>query len=189
VLGSTCDGGYAEMMLARATGLVSIPDELSPEEAAPILCAGIATFNGLKASGAEAGDTGQCSESAASDTWRCNTPQDRLPHRGHRARSGHRGGCGATRRASLYRHEPRGRGRGFWSGWVAPRRFLRPSGDAEVVSSLLPGLAPGGRLVLLRIGKDPLVVSMGQIVGGERAVIGSITGSPYETSGRSISAC
>src|SRR3712207_2779351 len=55
-VGSSCDGGYAEMMLARATGLVSIPDELSSEEAAPILCAGIATFNALKKSGAEAGE-------------------------------------------------------------------------------------------------------------------------------------
>lgn len=57
VMGSSRDGGYAEMMTARATGLVAIPDELSSEEAAPILCAGIATFNGLKASGAEPGDT------------------------------------------------------------------------------------------------------------------------------------
>lgn len=57
IVGATCDGGYAEMMLARATGLVSIPDELDAEEAAPILCAGIATFNALKKCGAEAGDT------------------------------------------------------------------------------------------------------------------------------------
>ncbi len=55
-VGSSCDGGYAEMMLARATGLVSIPDELAADEAAPILCAGIATFNALKKCGAEAGD-------------------------------------------------------------------------------------------------------------------------------------
>jgi alcohol dehydrogenase len=55
-VGATCDGGYAEMMLARATGLVSIPDELNAEEAAPILCAGIATFNALKKCGAQAGD-------------------------------------------------------------------------------------------------------------------------------------
>lgn len=55
-MGATCDGGYAEMMLARATGLVSIPDELNAEEAAPILCAGIATFNALKKCGAQAGD-------------------------------------------------------------------------------------------------------------------------------------
>ena len=43
-------------MIARGTGLVSIPDELSSEEAAPILCAGIATSNALKKCGAEAGD-------------------------------------------------------------------------------------------------------------------------------------
>lgn len=53
-------------------------------------------------------------------------------------------------------------------------------GDAGVVSALISGLAPGGRLVLLGIGKDPLAVAMGEIVGGERGVIGSITGSPYE---------
>lgn len=44
VVGSSCDGGYAEMMIARATGLVSIPDDLRTEEAAPPLCAGVATF-------------------------------------------------------------------------------------------------------------------------------------------------
>lgn len=43
-------------MVARSTGLVSIPDELNADEAAPILCAGLATFNALKKSGAEAGD-------------------------------------------------------------------------------------------------------------------------------------
>jgi alcohol dehydrogenase len=56
-VGSSCDGGYAEMMIARATGLVSVPDELNSIEVAPFLCAGIATFNALKKSGAEAGDT------------------------------------------------------------------------------------------------------------------------------------
>ncbi|WP_197457628.1 hypothetical protein [Snodgrassella sp. CFCC 13594] len=44
-------------MLARSTGLVAIPQELRSEEAAPILCAGIATFNALNKSGAQAGDT------------------------------------------------------------------------------------------------------------------------------------
>lgn len=58
--------------------------------------------------------------------------------------------------------------------------ILTTIGDAGVASALIPGLAPGGRLVLRGIGKDPLAVAMGQIVGGERGVIGSITGSPYE---------
>ncbi|MFW8292528.1 alcohol dehydrogenase catalytic domain-containing protein, partial [Klebsiella pneumoniae] len=57
VVGSSRDGGYAEMMLARATGLVLIPDELLAAEAAPLLCAGIATFNALAKSGAKPGDT------------------------------------------------------------------------------------------------------------------------------------
>ena len=48
IVGSTMDGGYAEKMLVRATALVSIPEELASVEAAPVLCAGIATFNALK---------------------------------------------------------------------------------------------------------------------------------------------
>lgn len=58
--------------------------------------------------------------------------------------------------------------------------ILTTIGNAEAVADILPGLAPEGRLVLLGIGKDPLAVSMGQLVGGERGVLGSITGSPYE---------
>ncbi|STT16741.1 alcohol dehydrogenase [Klebsiella pneumoniae] len=57
VTGSTRDGGYAEYMLARETGLVAIPDDLSSVDAAPLLCAGVATFNALKKSQAQAGDT------------------------------------------------------------------------------------------------------------------------------------
>src|SRR3546814_14280316 len=44
------------MMLVRSTALVAIPDELNSQEAAPILCAGIATFHALKKCGAQAGD-------------------------------------------------------------------------------------------------------------------------------------
>ena len=61
------------------------------------------------------------------------------------------------------------------------KAILTTIGDAEVVSAVMPGLAPAGRLVLLGLGTDPLAVSIGQIVGGERGVIGSITGSPYES--------
>lgn len=45
------------MMIARATGLVVIPEALTSEAAAPLLCAGIATFNALIKSGARPGDT------------------------------------------------------------------------------------------------------------------------------------
>src|SRR5262245_23845392 len=50
------DGGYAEVMLARASGLVSIPESLSSVDAAPLLCAGLTTFNALRNAPARAGD-------------------------------------------------------------------------------------------------------------------------------------
>ncbi len=53
-------------------------------------------------------------------------------------------------------------------------------GKADIVSALLAGLAPQGRLVLLGAGKDPLAISPGPLVVGERGVLGSITGSPFE---------
>jgi propanol-preferring alcohol dehydrogenase len=57
VTGLSVDGGYAEHMVARASALVSIPDELSSADAAPLLCAGATTFSALKRSGAAGGDT------------------------------------------------------------------------------------------------------------------------------------
>ena len=56
ITGISADGGWAEYLLTPAEALASIPDELSADEAAPLLCAGITTFNSLRRSGARAGD-------------------------------------------------------------------------------------------------------------------------------------
>ena len=50
------DGGYADYMIAPAEAVASVPEELSAVEAAPLMCAGITTFNCLRNSGARAGD-------------------------------------------------------------------------------------------------------------------------------------
>src|SRR6266403_459008 len=50
------DGGYAEVLIARASGLMSIPEELSSADAAPLLCAGLTTFSALRDSPAKPGD-------------------------------------------------------------------------------------------------------------------------------------
>jgi len=55
--GITYDGGYAEFMIAPASALALIPQELSAVDAAPLMCAGITTFNSLRNSGARPGDT------------------------------------------------------------------------------------------------------------------------------------
>jgi alcohol dehydrogenase len=56
ITGVTSDGGYAEYMIARSEALALVPDELSPVEAAPLVCAGVTTFNCLRNSGARPGD-------------------------------------------------------------------------------------------------------------------------------------
>ncbi|RAZ72965.1 alcohol dehydrogenase catalytic domain-containing protein [Mesorhizobium atlanticum] len=180
VVGSACDGGYAEMMIARATGLVSIPKELLSVEAAPILCAGIATFNALKKSGAEAGDTvailgiGGLGHMALQYAWKM----------GFRVVAVGRGagiamdamGLGAHR----YVDTERENAAEILNALGGARAILTTTGNPTAVAALMPALQPDGRLVVLGIGKEPLQVSTGYLVTGERHVIGSITGSSYE---------
>lgn len=179
-VGATCDGGYAEMMLARASGLVSIPDELNSEEAAPILCAGIATFNALKKSGAQAGDTvvilgiGGLGHMALQYARRM----------GFRVVAVGRGsdvvkdalGLGAHVYIDTNEEDAADRLKSMGGA----QAIVTTIGHPATVSALMAGLTPQGRLVLLGAGKDPLPVSAGHLVIGERSLLGSITGSPYE---------
>jgi alcohol dehydrogenase len=179
-VGSSCDGGYAEMMLARGTGLVSIPDELASEEAAPILCAGIATFNALKKSGAEAGDLvailgiGGLGHMALQYARKM----------GFKVAAVGRGQDIAEDALALGAHhyidtrsEDAAARLKAMGGAKAIVTTIR---NAAEVSALIAGLVPRGRLVLLGTGKNPLPVSAGHLVIGERSVLGSITGTPYE---------
>jgi D-arabinose 1-dehydrogenase-like Zn-dependent alcohol dehydrogenase len=56
ITGLTRDGGYAEYMTARASALALVPEELSSVDAAPLMCAGVTTFNCLRNSGARPGE-------------------------------------------------------------------------------------------------------------------------------------
>ena len=56
ITGLTCDGGYTEFMVISAAALAAIPDAISATDAAPLLCAGVTTFNALRNSGARTGD-------------------------------------------------------------------------------------------------------------------------------------
>lgn len=56
VTGLHSDGGYGEYMVALASGVALLPNELAPLDAAPLMCAGLTTFNALRNSGARPGD-------------------------------------------------------------------------------------------------------------------------------------
>jgi D-arabinose 1-dehydrogenase-like Zn-dependent alcohol dehydrogenase len=56
ITGITYDGGYADYMVARAEALALVPEDLSAEDAAPLMCAGVTTYNCLRNSGAKSGE-------------------------------------------------------------------------------------------------------------------------------------
>src|SRR4030095_9279514 len=56
VTGFSYDGGYAEYMIAPVEAIARMPESLDPVEAAPLMCAGITTFNALRHSGAVPSD-------------------------------------------------------------------------------------------------------------------------------------
>lgn len=180
-VGVSCDGGYAEMMLARGTGLVSIPDELSSKEAAPILCAGIATFNALKKSGAQAGDLvavlgiGGLGHMALQYARRM----------GFRVVAAGRGAdiaeAALALGAHIYIDTTQEDTAAKLQSMGGAQAIVTTIGDAPATSALMAGLAPQGRMVLLGASKDPLAISAGQMVVGERSVQGVITGTPYES--------
>jgi D-arabinose 1-dehydrogenase-like Zn-dependent alcohol dehydrogenase len=56
ITGITTDGGYADYLIARSEALAIVPDELPAEDAAPLMCAGVTTFNCLRHSDAGPGE-------------------------------------------------------------------------------------------------------------------------------------
>jgi alcohol dehydrogenase len=180
VVGSSCDGGYAEMMLARSTGLVAIPDELSSEEAAPILCAGIATFNALKKCGAQAGDTvtilgiGGLGHMALQYARRMGFRVVAIGRGGDIAKDA------LTLGAHVYIDNREEDAVARLKSMGGAQAIVTTIDHADTVSALLAGLAPEGRLVVLNPGKAPLQVPAGLLVGGQRGILGSITGTPYD---------
>lgn len=181
VVGSSQDGGYAEMMLARSTGLVAVPDELDAVQAAPLLCAGLATFNALKKSGAQAGDV---------------VAIQGLGGLGHLAvqyarKMGFK--VVALGRGADIADEVRTLGAHVYvdadgedvvarlQALGGAQAILSTITDSAAVSPLMPALAPQGKLLVLGVGREPLAVLPGLLVGGERVVQGSITGTPFES--------
>ncbi|MDY0744663.1 alcohol dehydrogenase [Paucibacter sp. R3-3] len=180
-VGSSCDGGYAELMLARATGLVAIPDALDSEDAAPLLCAGIATFNALRKCGAQAGDTvailgiGGLGHMALQYARRM----------GFRVIAIGRGEDVRADALALGAHhfvDTRSEDAVAWLRALGgAQAIISTVGHADAVSALLGALAPSGSIVLLGAGKDPLPVATGPLIVGEHRVLGSLTGTPFET--------
>jgi propanol-preferring alcohol dehydrogenase len=180
VPGVTVDGGYAEMVIAEARALAAIPDELNSAEAAPLLCAGVTTFNGLRNAGLRAGDLVAVQGIGG------------LGHLGVQFanRMGFHTvaiGKGADKEKLA---KELGAHRYIDSAAENPVEILQQMGGAMAIlatapsgksmGSLLPGLATRGRLIVIGVPSDPLEVSAFPIVFGARTISGSLAGTAID---------
>jgi len=172
------DGGYAEVMLAKASGLMSIPDGMESADAAPLLCAGITTFSALRNSPAKAGDLvavlgiGGLGHLGVQYARRMGFEVVAIDR-----------GNGTTELAKKL-----GAHHYIDSAAEDPAAALHALGGATVilitasggktVAATFKGLRPGGLSIVVGVGPEPIEVNGMDLIFGERKVAGSLTGNP-----------
>ena len=172
------DGGYAEVMIARASGLMSIPDELSAVEAAPLLCAGLTTFSALRNSPAKAGDL--VGVLGIGGLGHLGVQYAR--YMGFEVAAIGRGADKAELAKKLGAHHY------IDSSSVDPGRALQDLGGAalviatasggKAVEQLVKGLRPRGKIMTLGATPDPIEVSTSDLLFASRSIEGALTGDP-----------
>ncbi|MFF0291229.1 alcohol dehydrogenase catalytic domain-containing protein [Streptomyces sp. NPDC005262] len=178
--GTTTDGGYAEVLVARSSGLVRVPDGLSSVDAAPLLCAGLTTFSALRRLDARPGALVAIQGIGG------------LGHLGiqYATRLGYRVAAIARGREKEQLAVELGASHYIDSAAEDPGAALQKLGGAEAViataasgssmTPLVPGLAPRGHMVVVGVATDPLSISTPDLVLGTRTISGSLTGSSIE---------
>jgi propanol-preferring alcohol dehydrogenase len=178
--GTTVDGGYAEVMYARASGLVRIPDGLTSVDASPLLCAGITTYNALQRL------------NAGPDALVAVQGIGGLGHLGlqYANKLGYRVAAIARGTDKAVLAEKLGAHHYIDSAAVDPAKALQELGGAVAIvataasgasmSPLVAGLAPRGQLIVVGAADDPIEVSTADLIFGGRSIIGSLTGTSIE---------
>jgi D-arabinose 1-dehydrogenase-like Zn-dependent alcohol dehydrogenase len=180
VLGVTVDGGYAEVLIAEARGIASIPDELTSAEAAPLLCAGITTYNALRNAGLRGGDL---------------VAVQGVGGLGHLGIQFARGmgfrtiaiGRGAEKEklakdlgAHVYIDTAVDDAGTVLRGMGGARAILATAPSGGAMGPLVSGLAVRGKLIVIGVPEDPIQLSAFPLVFGGRAIYGSLTGTPID---------
>ena len=172
------DGGYAEVMIAKASGLISIPDGLSAVDAAPLLCAGLTTFSALRNSPAKAGDL--VAVQGIGGLGHLAVQYAR--HMGFEVAAIGRGADKADLAKKLGAHH-------YIDSAVADlAKSLQALGGAAVVlatasggkavADTVKGLRPNGVVIALGVTDDPIELSSVDLIFGSRQVQGALTGDP-----------
>jgi len=181
ISGTHTDGGYAEMMIAQANGLVAIPDDLPSTEAAPLLCAGLTTFNGLRNSKARPGELvaiqgvgglGHLGIQFARRMGFQVAAIARGPEKESLSKK-----LGAHHYIDSNSRDPVA----ALQALGGARLILATAANSKSMSPLLGGLAPRGQLVAAGAGgNEPIEVNPVPLLFGMRSIAGTMTGSSID---------
>jgi alcohol dehydrogenase, propanol-preferring len=175
--GIMIDGGYAEVMYIDARATVAIPDGLESAKAAPLLCAGVTTFNALRNGGLHAGALVAVQGVGG------------LGHLGiqYARRMGFRTVAIGLGRESERLAKELGAHEYIDSAAEDAGAKLRALGGADAIlatapggkamSGLINGLAVRGKLLVIGLAPDPMEVNTGSLVFGMHSICGSTSGS------------
>jgi propanol-preferring alcohol dehydrogenase len=172
------DGGYAEVMIAKASGLVSIPDDQSSADAAPLLCAGITTFSALRNAPAKAGDL----VAVLGIGGLGHLAVQYARHMGFEVAAIARGANTSDLAKKLGAHHY------IDSTATDPAAALQALGGAKVIlitasggktiAATFKGLRPGGVSIALGVGDESIEVTSMDLIFASRKVEGALTGTP-----------
>jgi D-arabinose 1-dehydrogenase-like Zn-dependent alcohol dehydrogenase len=181
ITGFTYDGGYADYMIASPNALALIPDQLSAAEAAPLMCAGVTTFNALRNSGAHVGDLvailgigglGHLGVQFAAKMGFTTIAIARGKDKEEMARK-----LGATH----YLDSQSQNVAEELAKMGGARVILGTVPSAEAMSAVLGGLSPNGKLMLLGASPEPLQVPIPQFISGRQSVMGWYSGTSIDS--------
>jgi D-arabinose 1-dehydrogenase-like Zn-dependent alcohol dehydrogenase len=181
VTGISYDGGYQQYMIVPIEALVAIPDGLKDVEAAPLLCAGITTYNALRHSGAFPGDLVAVQGIGG------------LGHLGVQFASkfGYRtvaigrgtGIAPLTKKlgATAYIDTQTTKAVDQLQKMGGARVILATAPSSKAMSELIDGLGPIGELMVIAATFDPIEVAPVQLIIGSRTIQGWAAGTPADS--------
>jgi len=181
VTGITRDGGYADFVTAPAGVLARIPDELSAAEAAPLMCAGITTFNSLRNSGTRPGDLvavlgvgglGHLGVQFAAKMGFTTVAIARGKDKEELARK-----LGARHYIDSQSQDPAAE----LTRLGGAKLILSTVTSGKAVNAVLSGLGINGKLLVVGAADEPLQVPVALLIGGRRSIQGWPSGSSIDS--------
>jgi len=180
VSGVSVDGGYAEVMIAEARGISSVPDELTSAEAAPLLCAGITTYNALRNAGLRGGDL--VAVQGIGGLGHLGVQFAR--HLGFRTVAIGRGRekekLAKDLGAHLYVDAAAEDVAAVMQRMGGARAILATGTSGSAMGPLVSGLAARGKLIVVGVPQDQIQLNAFPLVFGGRSIYGSLTGTPID---------